>query len=166
MNHRDEILDEIRALRSGTSPDWATTPSGQRVMARAIAMGESATMSQKPTAQRTRHVVIAGISVGALLVTGVAAAAAVRQANSPTQVGCYETLSPQADTTEAERALVTEVGPVAACRQTWVELSKPIDVSNLVSCVNSHGGRGVFPAPRGTDAPSACNQIGWAVDAG
>ncbi|MDP3894477.1 hypothetical protein [Nocardioides sp.] len=164
----DKLLNEIRALQPEPTTNWAMTPEGQGVMARAIAMGEASEQAaEKPAVRRARRVVIAGVGAGALLVSGVAAATlALRDADSPTQAGCYETFSAQADTTEASAALVEKIGPVKACAQTLVELGKPVDVSNMVSCVNPDGGRGVFPAPKGLDAASACAEIGWAVDAG
>lgn len=167
----DKLLDELRNLRPDPTSNWATTRDGQGVMARAIALGQAAELSptttERPAARRTRRVATVSIGAGAVLVTGVAAATlAFQKADSPTQAGCYEALSAQADTVEASAALVERIGPVAACTETLLDLGKPVDVANMVSCVNPDGGRGVFPAPEGVDAASACGQIGWAVDAG
>lgn len=166
----DELFNEIRALRSADT-DWANSPEGKGVMARAIAMGEqgetATARAERPAVRRTRRMVIAGIGAGALMVTGVAAATLVfGEADSPTEAGCYETLDPQADTTQAPAALVAKVGPTEACAVTWAKLGTTVDVTNLVSCVNEYGGRGVFPAPKGMDSAATCQQIGWAVDAG
>lgn len=165
----DKLHDELRSLR--TEPDgWATSPAGQNVMARAIAMaqrGENPARDGRPAVRRTRNLAIVGISAGVVMATGAAAATVLfREADSPTQAGCYEALDPQADTTEPIAALVAEVGPIKACVQTWKDLGTPVDVTNLVSCVNEFGGRGVFPAAKGLDPQTACGQIGWAVDAG
>jgi hypothetical protein len=163
----DELLNEVRALRPETATNWATSPEGQLVMARAIAMGENAELgSRQPAPRRIRRVAVAGIGVSALLVSGVAAATVVLRADSPTQAGCYEALDAQANTTEASASLVARVGPEKACAQTLSELDRPVDVGNMVSCVNPYGGRGVFPAPTGATAEAACGQIGWAVDGG
>lgn len=166
----DELFNEIRGLRPADT-DWATSTEGKNVMARAIAMGEQGETAtarpERPAVRRTRRVAIASLGAGVLMVSGVAAATLMfGKADSPTQAGCYEKLDPQANTTQPRAALVAEVGPTKACALTWAELGTTVDVTNLVSCVNEYGGRGVFPAPTGMDAAAACGQIGWAIDAG
>lgn len=166
----DQLLNEISNLRPADN-DWSTSQEGRGVMARAIAMGQASESVQSKSATRrltrSRRITIAALGSGTVLIGGVAAASlAFRNADSPTQAGCYETLSAQADTTEAPRALVAEVGPVEACIRTFTELEPQVDVSNMVSCVNPYGGRGVFPAPPTMTPAEACRVLGWAVDAG
>lgn len=160
----DDIFDQVRALhRPQHDRSWATSDSGRAVMARAINSGSSAPAAR--TKQRPQRRLVIGVAVA--LVAGTTAAATIKAITSdqPTQAGCYEVLAADADTTEASAALVDRVGPVEACRQTWVDLGTDINTDNLVSCVNPSGGRGVFPVTVGVSAASACSRIGWQPDA-
>lgn len=151
MTKNHPLLDEIRALRPTDDDGWARSTDGQRVLARALA----APAAQSTGRRTSRRLLIGGVaSAGLMLAGGTAAAVVVLQADSPTQAGCYTSLSPTADTTEASAALVAEVGATEACRRTWTAVGEDVDAGNPVSCVNSAGGRGVFPAPVGIDRKS------------
>ena len=161
----NDILDQVRALhRPQDDEGWTTSDDGRAVMARAINSGSAAAAGRTKQVRQRRVV----IGVAALtLVAGTTAAATIKaiSGDEPTQAGCYETLTADADTTEASAALVERVGSVEACRQTWSNLGTAVDTNNLVSCINPSGGRGVFPAIAGTSAASACSSIGWQPDA-
>ena len=121
----------------------------------------------EPTRRATQRSRRIALGAAALVVVGGATAAATFQAitsDAPLQAGCYETLAADADTTEASPELVRRVGHAEACRATWEEVGADVDTSNLVSCLNPHGGRGVFPAPVGATPAEACSQIGWQAD--
>lgn len=161
----EAVLDEVRALRPTGDDTWARSDAGRAVMARAMATAP-ATQDQAP-GRRSRRVLVAGGLAAALTVAGgTAAAVVIFRADSPTQAGCYSTLSASADTTEASADLVADVGAAEACRRTWAGVGEDVDTRNLVACVNEYGGRGVFPAPIDEDAASACARIGWQPDAG
>lgn len=163
----EDLFDQVRALHSERDSDhWATSNNGRSVMARAInsgAEGGAPVRSHRPGSRR----LVMGIAAAGLVLAGTTAAATIKAVTGdhPAQAGCYESLSADANTTEASAALVDQVGAVEACHQTWAELKSSIDTTNLVSCINGNGGRGVFPAPRTLDAASACGQIGWQADA-
>lgn len=161
MSRDETLFEQIRALR----PDddgWAGSDEGRNVMTRAQQWTGVADHGVRRRGGRT---VVAGVVAGGLMVGGGAAAAmAFFTADSPTQAGCYSAMSPQADTIEASSSLVAEVGATQACRQTWREVGDDVDTRNLVSCVNEHGGRGVFPARVGMTARAACGGMGWSVD--
>ena len=161
----DDIFDQVRALHRPQDDDsWATSESGRAVMARAINSGSAAPLVRSK--QRPRRRIVIGVAAVAL-VAGTAAAATIKAitGDHPTQAGCYETPAADANTTEASAALVERVGPVDACRQTWVQLGTDIDTDNLVSCINPSGGRGVFPVTVGLSAAESCSRIEWQPDA-
>jgi hypothetical protein len=159
MTKNDNLFDEIRGLRPADDSNWSQTPEGRVIMARALAMTPAPAASM---GKASRRLLAGGIATAVLTVVGgTAAAVVVLQADSPTQAGCYSSLSSSADTTEASADLVAAVGAVEACRRTWATLGERVDTRNPVSCINKAGGRGVFPAPAGLDATAACAQIGW-----
>lgn len=161
----DDIFDQVRAMhRPQDDASWATSDSGRAVMARAINSAPSGPVVG--TKQRPQRRFVIGVAAVAL-VAGTTAAATIMAitGDDPMQAGCYETLSADADTTEASAALVDQVGSVEACRQTWLQLGTKLDTDNLVSCINPSGGRGVFPAPADLGAAAACSRIGWQPDA-
>lgn len=163
----DDVFDQVRALHVGRDSDqWATSELGRSVMARAMISGSTVGTPERTRRPRNRRFV-AGVAAAGLVLAATTAAATIKAVTGdhPVQAGCYESLSADASTTEASAALVDRVGATEACRQTFAELKPSIDTTSLVSCINSNGGRGVFPAPRGLDAASACGQIGWQADA-
>ncbi|MGH3331357.1 MAG: hypothetical protein ACRDPJ_08615 [Nocardioidaceae bacterium] len=163
MTKTNSIFDQVRAHRPTDDPDWSHSPQGRRVMARALSMTPAVVPSRK-----AQHRLLVGTiaTAGLTVVGGAAAAVMVLQADSPTQAGCYSSLSASADTTEASADLVAELGAVKACQLTWATLGESVDTRNPVSCINPAGGRGVFPAPAGAVASTACAQIGWQPENG
>lgn len=150
----DDLMTRLAQARPPTEPGWAESGDGQQTLTRVIRNAEHGTSSRRRV--RRPGTVLACL-VGFTAVAGTAAATlASREANTTDQVGCYETLDPQANVT----GLTTTTGDfVAACRRIWPEGFGTAAPSDLVVCVNSAGGRGVYPAPRGMSERDACAKI-------
>lgn len=166
---RATVLDEVRAIRPADDSGWARSEAGRAVMARAMTLApvDEGRPGTGTTRRRKQRSMLVGSSVAAALaVGGTAAAVALFEPDSPTQAGCWSALSVDADTTEASPGDVAELGAAEACRRAWTDTGEDVDTGNLVTCVNEHGGRGVFPAPGGMIEPAACASLGWQPDRG
>lgn len=159
----DRLLDEVRDLRPDDAA-WPETAEGRSALTRALVMNPRDVWARPRRMHGRTSKIAAGSIIAVIAGAGSVAAVNVYIADSPTQAGCYEALSAQANTIEASADLVQRVGAVEACRQTWANVQQDVDTTNLVVCVNSAGGRGVFPAGRGVTATAACGQIGWQPD--
>lgn len=166
MTRQTPIDDEIVALRPADHPAWATSPRGKAVMNRAMSSTVIADDPQ-PSATRRGHrrwaprtLAIGGLVAGTVAVGTAAAVITAASPDDPTRAGCYSSLSAAADMTEAASDLVRQVGPADACRRTWQSIGESVDTTNLVLCITSTGGRGVFPAAAGMTPAEACGQIG------
>lgn len=163
----ESVLDEIRTIRPTDDTGWARSEAGRAVMERARTLEPLGDNDPDRRPRRARRVLVGGTIAAALTVAGGTAAAVVLfQADSPTQAGCWSTLSPVADMTEASRRDVDALGAAEACRRAWEATGEDVDTGNLVTCVNEYGGRGVFPAPEGMGEPAACMTMGWQPDRG
>lgn len=106
-----------------------------------------------PFPRRRRAVVLTSAAAAVAL-----AATAWALTRGPTQqltIGCYESISLQADTVVIAS---TDKAPVAACREIWERGEFGRRVPQLNACVLPSGAIGVFPTERG----SACDQLGLA----
>lgn len=166
MIEQTPIDEEMVALRPADNPAWATSPRGKAVMTQAMS---STVVADDPWPSTTRRglrrwaprtLAIGGLLAGTVAVATAAAVITAASPDDPTRAGCYSSLSAAADMTEAVPDLVRQVGPEDACRRTWQSIGESVDTTNLVLCITTSGGRGVFPAAAGMTPAEACGQIG------
>lgn len=154
----DLFMDE-RIRSANPFPDesltgWAHGQKGRLVFHRIPRDG------QRPFTPRRRRLRLVIPLVAALVVSAIAAGYAVshRPTVNPLSVGCYESLSTEADT--AFLSLRDELAPAERCAQKWQSAFGSPAPQFLVTCVEVHGVLGVFPRDRDTTDADACASIG------
>lgn len=154
-------MQRLAHSRPPVDSEWAESAAGQRVLNQTLRQAKSPTTSRR---SMRKPLTIAACLLGMSAIAGTAAATLTgREANRPDEVGCYEALDPQANTTVLGQSSLDKVGGdfVTACRSIWPEVITPGTPApaNLVTCVNTAGGRGVYPAPEGLSERDACARI-------
>ena len=113
---RPDLLDELTAARPADDPDWATSPAGHAVLARARHLAAT----PPPPARHGRRLIgAAGAAV--VLAGGGLAVAAPRPHGTPPRtrdlslVMCADAFTLTADLAEADDPAQTAAGAVAGC---------------------------------------------------
>jgi hypothetical protein len=87
-----------------------------------------------------------------------------RHTSDPFSVGCYHDLDQQADTIILGIKGWGGNRPAEACADEWEAVGHPL-TENLVTCVVTGGGLGVFPNEAALSQEDACGSIGASVPA-
>jgi hypothetical protein len=88
-----------------------------------------------------------------------------RSTSDPFTVGCYDTLSQQADTMVLAFKGNGNLDAASICAKEWQAQGHPVS-PNLATCVVTGGGLGVFQNPSGMNVEDACASIGASVPEG
>lgn len=151
-------LREANPVDSDDTEEWMRGEASKLLFQRIVTagpVGESRSI-------RRRGPRLAPLAAAVVLLAGVAAVyVTTRQTTNPLSVGCYETLSLEANTAVLGlEAASDELSPAARCASQWQPAFGTTAPSNLVTCVVPEGGLGVFPNAQIADPGAACSSIG------
>jgi hypothetical protein len=147
-------------------PEERDLPGGRFLQRRQHLLSEIAREpgSQRPAVLRRP---LNLILLGAVLVTLMAGASylASRPTSDPFSVGCYDGLDQQADTMILAFKGNGSLGAAGICAKEWQAQGHEVS-QNLVTCVVTGGGLGVFPNSSGMRPEDACASIGASIPEG
>jgi hypothetical protein len=160
---RDEVLQKVKEvdpLRVDVS-GWVRTSDADALRRRVLSSDPDSGVDRRSPHGRP----VLRLSIVLLMIAaGVAATRAI--VSEPTSnvftVGCYAELSQRADTVIVP--IQEGLSPAETC-MTHPEAFPQGAPNQLVSCVVSGGGTGVFPNPSGLSPVDACASIGAALPA-
>lgn len=161
-----EVIDKLRDINpvpATETREWGRSVPGQAAF-RTIQTRTARRSLRDGSHRLVGRPALVGISILVLLV-GVAAGYVVsRPTTNPLSAGCYRELDQASDT-----AIVSvtnssaDLSPAGKCASLWQAAFGETAPVNLVTCVVTGGGLGVFPAESNQQPEAACGAIGASV---